>query len=123
MRFAQLRRLTGPSASTDSFEHRFAGPRTRDRGRTTDRGRTKHQVPSPKDHQTSRLLALCLEKILVAIDAGQRRDVAMAPVGQQRRLEAGERGGNTHRRDGVTEVVLAVAERALPILPRLAPVD
>ena len=36
---------------------------------------------------------------------------------------AGERGGDPNRRDRVTEIVLAVAERAFAVLPRLAPMD
>src|SRR5207244_12410992 len=45
------------------------------------------------------------------------------PAGQHARVRAGERGGTPDRRDGVAEIVLAVAEAALAVLPRLAPVN
>jgi hypothetical protein len=47
----------------------------------------------------------------------------VAPVRQDARAEAGERGGDPDRRNGVTQVVLAVSKRAFAVLPRLAPVD
>ena len=39
------------------------------------------------------------------------------------RIQTGHRRGDPYRRDGVAEIVLAVAERALAVFPRLAPVN
>ena len=62
-------------------------------------------------------------KILFAIDAGRRRDGAVGPRRQQRGAPPEEPRGHRHRRACVSEVVLAVAERSLAVLPSLAPMD
>src|SRR5262249_1686241 len=50
-------------------------------------------------------------------------DVGMRPVGQQPQVQPVQRCRDSQRRNRVTEIVLAVAERALAVLPGLAPVN
>jgi hypothetical protein len=47
----------------------------------------------------------------------------MGPFRQEPGAQSRERGSNAHGRNRVTEIVLAVAERALAVLPRFTPVD
>ena len=61
--------------------------------------------------------------VRVAIEADQRRDLVVRPVRQHHGAAAGDCRRHRQRGHGVAEVVLAVAERALAVLPRLAPVD
>ena len=73
--------------------------------------------------EACRLFALGVDEVVVAIDSGQQRDVRVGPVRQDSRAQAGERGRDPDRRDGVTQVVLTVSKRAFAVLPRLAPMD
>ena len=109
---AQLTRLALPSAG--------ATPR---RARRDSTSTPAASTGASTASRHARLLALGLDEILVAIDAGERRDVAHAttPAASARASPRAPR--RTDGRDRVTEIVLAVAERALAVLPRLAPVD
>ena len=91
--------------------------RERDRPRATAEARR----PDHSDDAAG-LFAFRVDEVLVAIEADQRGDVAMRPGGQQPRRQP-ERGRDADGGERVAEVVLAVAERALAVLPRLAPVD
>ena len=51
------------------------------------------------------------------------RDRAVRPRRLQRGTPPGEPAGHRQRRDGVTEIVLAVAERPLAVFPRFAPMN
>jgi len=62
-------------------------------------------------------------EIIGAIHAEQRRDVRVGPVGQQLHLPSKPSRRETHGADRMSQIVLAVAEGALSVLPRLAPED
>ena len=71
-----------------------------------------------------RLLALArLREVLVAGKAEQRRDVVVGPAGEDAEVPAQKRRREAQRGQRVAGVVLAVPERALAVLPRLAPGD
>ena len=59
----------------------------------------------------------------LTVDSQQTRQLAVGHTLQQTRLPAERCGGHGHGTDGVSQVVVAVAERALAVLPGLAPVD
>ena len=62
-------------------------------------------------------------EVLDAIQPEERGHLRMGPPGQERKPPAAQRRREPQGRDGVTGVVLAVAERPLAIFPRFAPVD
>ena len=109
---AQLARPARPLATRDGSRELV-----RDIGRPLERRRGGQR------HDASGLFAFGVDEVLVAIDAGRRANRALRPRGQERRAPPGEAGGDGHGRHGVAEVVLAVAERPLAVLPRFAPVD
>jgi len=112
---AQLRCLSCPRAFPCGTQQLVA---TNDQRRATP-----DQRPGTNDDEAARLLAFRLDKILIAVGASQRGDLRLRPLGQHLGVETGNRSGDADSRDRVPEIVLAVPERTLAVLPRLAPVD
>jgi hypothetical protein len=81
------------------------------------------RVARGDDRNAFRLLALRPREIGVAVQAEDGGELFIGPSRQQRQLPAEQRRGHSQRADGMAGVVLAVTERALPVLPRLTPVD
>src|SRR5258707_1220407 len=69
------------------------------------------------------VFAFGFEEILIAIETGHRRNVVVRPRWLQRRAPSDEPGGDRDGTAGVSEVVLAVAERPLAVFPRFAPMN
>ena len=109
---AQLTRAARPLAARDGGGEPF-----RRVARALERRRGGQR------HDARRLFALGFDEVFVAVDARGRGNRTLRPGGQQRGAPSGEAGGDGHGRDGVSEVVLAVAERPLAVLPRFAPVN
>ena len=74
-------------------------------------------------HDAARFFPLRLDEVLVAVHAGERRDRTMGPLCQEHGTPAGERRPEGDGGEGVTEIVLAVTEGSLAVLPCFAPVD
>src|SRR5436305_11638398 len=69
------------------------------------------------------MLPLGVAELFRAVQAKERCDLIVAGRVQQQRRPAEGRGGIAGSGEGVTGIMLAVPERSLPVLPRLAPVD
>ncbi len=76
------------------------------------------------DHQHGiRVLALGAREVLGPVQPEQVFDRLVGQAMQQPSAPAQGRGGDPQRADRVSRVMLAIAECALAVLPRLAPVD
>ncbi len=80
-------------------------------------------LPRSDPEQAIRFLALGVEKVGGAVKTQHRGDILVRCRIEHARLPSEGRSRVAHRGDGVPAVMMAVAERAHPILPCLAPVD
>ena len=69
------------------------------------------------------MLRLGAGAILLPVHAQQCGDLFVGPVGQQPQRPSEERRRYAKCRDGVSDIVLAISERALAVLPRLPPLN
>jgi hypothetical protein len=67
------------------------------------------------------MLSLCPLEVARSIDAQQGRNSVVGQTVQQQHAPAERLGRNAHTADRVPDVVLAIAEGALTVFPRLAP--
>ena len=70
-----------------------------------------------------RLLPLCLAEILIAVEPKQAGDGAIAVAVEEHQSPAESRGRDAHGGKRVPDIVLAVPERALTVLPGFSPKD
>ena len=108
---AQLTGAAPPSPVSHAVEQPASVARDGMRGRRGDRD------------DAARFFALGLDEILFSIDAGERRDRCLRPGGQHDGAPACDRGREADRGNGMPEIVLAVTERPLTVLPGLAPMN
>ena len=112
MIFAQLAGAARPASASHGLDERPDGVL-----RTIERDAAGH------GDDAAGLLPFGFEEIFVAIDAGCRGDVAVRPRRRQRATPSHDGGANRYGGYCVSHVVLAVAERALAVLPRFAPMN
>ena len=119
--------MIGQSTRRRAQSVRAAAPGPAGRGRRTaltDRCSSHGaRIAGGHDGDAFGLFALGVGVIRLAIEAEQRRDLRVGPPRQQRQPPSEQRRREPQRADRVAGVVLAVAERALPVLPRFAPVN
>src|SRR6185312_9921415 len=72
-------------------------------------------------YEKLRLLTLCLPVVIIAAEPEESSDEAIAHPVEEHQTPAKSRRRNAQRCKGVPRIVLAVAERALPVLPRFPP--
>ena len=78
----------------------------------------------PRDcHEAAGLFRLGLDEVLVPLDARECGNGAMRPRRQESRSPPQYCRRRRHRRNGMTEIVLAIPECTLAVLPGLTPVN
>src|SRR5262245_46288526 len=112
MVFAQLRGVARPAPCADGAKQRVCA-----------RGEPSRQGPGSEKQKTSRLFSLGVDKVAVAVQANKFRNVPMRPGGNELGPPSQHRRRQADGRNRMTEIVLAIPERALAVLPRLAPMD